>query len=152
MFLKQDLGIPNRILCLNPRLRPWKLPLSFCLTLKMLQHCTWCKFLALLACFLTLKTLLMSERSECEHVQKHLRLGQSSEATAAFMFSSYLHPDMKHSSTGVLSCSLQLAFSAHARYRVRLITTSTGDHYKIGPGEREMAFLYITIKLCMEFI
>lgn len=55
MFLSCDFGISNRILSLHPRIRPWKLPFHFCLTLKMLQHSAWRKFLALLSCFLTLK-------------------------------------------------------------------------------------------------
>lgn len=153
MFLNQDLGIWNRILCLNPRIRPWKCPLSCCLTLKMLQQCAWCKLLALFACLLfDLKTQSMTERSECEHAQKHLRLGQSSEATAAFMFPSYLHPDTKDSSPQVPLCSCQVVCSVHTRYRVRLIANSIGDHYKIGPGEKEKPYPNIKIKLHMGFI
>jgi len=34
------------------------------------------------------------------------------------------------------------------------MASSSGDHYKIGPGEkvREVPFLYLTIKMPMEFI
>lgn len=157
MFLNWDFGIPNSILCLNPRIRPWirpwTFPLNFCLTLKMLQHSAWRKFLALLSCFAFLsfnfKTQLVSERFEFECTQKNLRLRQSSEATAAFMFPSYLHPDKKHffwsplglTPVGVLSMC-----------QVQLITSSSSDHYKIGLRGKERPFLYIAIKLNMEFM
>lgn len=98
MFLKRDLGIPDRILCLNPKVRPQKLSLSFDLTLRMLQHCACYKLLVCLHTF-SQKIQQMSEKQEHEQI---------SETTAALVFASYLHQTGNtHSPAGVSLCSVQ---------------------------------------------
>lgn len=148
MFLNWDFGIPNSILCLNPRIRPWKLPLNFFLTLKMLQHSAQRKFLALLSCVLPLKPSWCLKDFEFECTQKNLRWNRAQKPLLLSLF----HPiciQIRNIFSGVPLGSLQLVFSVCARY---ISSQVLADHYKIGLGGKEMPFLYITIKLSVEFM
>lgn len=152
MFLNWDFGISNRILCLHPRIRPWKLPFHFCLTLKMLQHSAWCKVLALLSYFLTLKpSWCLKDLSES--VLK--RTSDWGRAQNHCGFPSCLHPDFffppekKHFFWSSLGFTPVIFLST---CQVQLVTSSSSDHYKTGPRRKEMPFLYIKIKLELMYL
>lgn len=155
MFLNWDFRISNRIpWILPPRIRCWKLPFYFCLTLKMLQHSAWCKFLALLSCFLTLKPSsflkhwsesILKITSDWDRAQKPLLLSCS----ILFAFRYFFFSRKEHFFCSSLGFTLVSVLST---CQEQLITNSSSDHYKLGPRRKEMLFLYIKIKLSMEFI
>lgn len=124
------------------------------LTLKMLQHSAWRKFLALLSCSLTLKPSwflkhlsesILEITSDCNGAQKPLLLSCSILFASRFFFSSR----KEHFFCSSLGFTLVSALST---YQVQLITSSSSDHYKIGPRRKETLFLYIKIKLSVEFM